>query len=403
MTELEIFSSNVIKTNKLGNLNIKTTIVFYDYPRCFICENNSKFYALLEMDTNDDGFGWNTCEVSLEDINKVNLGLNNVQSLFKNKKSYIIYFSRNDLIGDVKKVESFEGDNAIEGDLIVEGFCDMDEVFDYHNLQENARSNNFASISFILENSDSCKTGDFLNIIKYMRSFCSKLKSPLDLNNSFVNFQRGSSVVTFEFKKPNDLFDNDEEFKYADINNFANFLLADNPEEMFAEAKDKVCIKKFDRFLEETSKQDSLKPKLVIAMPNKPRVMAFNVGKKEQMPKNEIAKKTIDLFESKGYTEEEIVSRNGKLNGFLIGDKNKFIFKTQNDEIIRGSIDFSMISNNREFSINGSLYKAEFKITKIFYGKKEEKRIYKLIKLDEIAKKTAIETIDLLWLKNTYD
>ena len=136
MTELEILSSNVIKTNKLGNLNIKTTIVFYDYPRCFICENNSKFYALLEMDTNDDGFGWNTCEVSLEDINKVNLGLNNVQSLFKNKKSYIIYFSRNDLIGDVKKVESFEGDNAIEGDLIVEGFCDMDEVFDYHKRRE---------------------------------------------------------------------------------------------------------------------------------------------------------------------------------------------------------------------------------------------------------------------------
>ena len=140
MTELEIFSSNVIKTNKLGNLNIKATIVFYDYPRCFICENNSKFYALLEMDTNDDGFGWNTCEVSLEDINKVNLGVNNVQSLFKNKKSYIIYFSKNDLIGDVKEVESF--DEEITGHLIVEGFCDMDEVFNYHNLQENARSNN---------------------------------------------------------------------------------------------------------------------------------------------------------------------------------------------------------------------------------------------------------------------
>ena len=140
MTELEIFSSNVIKTNKLGNLTIKTTIVFYDYPRCFICENNSKFYALLEMDTNDDGFGWNTCEVSLEDINKVNLGLTSVQSLFKNKKSYIIYFSKNDLIGDVKEVESF--DEEITGHLIVEGFCDMDEVFNYHNLQENARSNN---------------------------------------------------------------------------------------------------------------------------------------------------------------------------------------------------------------------------------------------------------------------
>ena len=140
MIELEIFSSNVIKTNKLGNLTIKTTIVFYDYPRCFICENNSKFYALLEMDTNDDGFGWNTCEVSLEDINKVNLGLTSVQSLFKNKKSYIIYFSKNDLIGDVKEVESF--DEEITGHLIVEGFCDMDEVFNYHNLQENARSNN---------------------------------------------------------------------------------------------------------------------------------------------------------------------------------------------------------------------------------------------------------------------
>ena len=395
MIELEIFSSNVIKTNKLGNLTIKTTVVFYDYPRCFICENNSKFYALLEMDTNDDGFGWNTCEVSLEDINKVNLGVNNVQSLFRNKKSYVIYFSKNDLIGDVKEVETFEGDNAIEGDLIVEGFCDMDEIFDYHNLQENARLNNSASISFILENSDSCKTGDFLNIIKYMRSFCSKLKSPLDLNNSFVNFQRGSSVVTFEFKKPNDLLDKDEEFKYADINNFANFLLAENPEEMFAETEDKDCIKKFDKFLEETSKQDSLKPKLVVAMPNKQRVTAFNVGKEEQTPKNEIAKRTINLFESKRHTEEEIILRKGKLSGFLIGDKNKFIFKTQNNETINGSIDFSMISNDREFSINGSIYKAEIKITKIFNGEKEEKRIYKLIKLDEIEKKTTIETVAL--------
>ena len=51
--------------------------------------------------------------------------------------------------------------------------------------------------------------------------------------------------------------------------------------------------------------------------------------------------------------------------------------------------------NDREFSINGSIYKATFKITKFFNEAVEEKRIYKLIELDEIRKRTSIEKIDL--------
>ena len=395
MSELEVLSTNVINTDKLGKLLMKAVILFYDYPRCFICESNSKFYALLEMSLDEDEFGWNTCEVTLDDINEVNLGQKNIQSLFLNKKSFTIIFSKNSLIGQVSEVQSFEGDNAIEGDLILEDFCDMDEVFDYHNLQKNASLANSPSISFILENSNHCKTGDFLSIINYIRAFSSGLKKPLNLKDSFLSVQKGSTVITFEFKDDNTLLNGDDDFKFAEINNFANFLLADNPEEMFAEVENKKCIEKFDKFLEKTSQQDLLKPKLVVAMPNKQNVKSFGVGKDDKAPKKDLVKKTLDLFKIKTHIEEETITRHGILNGFLIGEKNKFIFKTNNNEIIKGSIDFSMINNDREFSINGSIYKATFKITKFFNEAVEEKRIYKLIELDEICKRTSIEKIDL--------
>ena len=395
MSELEVLSTNVINTDKLGKLLMKAVILFYDYPRCFICESNSKFYALLEMSLDEDEFGWNTCEVTLDDINEVNLGQKNIQSLFLNKKSFTIIFSKNSLIGQVSEVQSFEGENAIEGDLILEDFCDMDEVFDYHNLQKNASLANSPSISFILENSNHCKTGDFLSIINYIRAFSSGLKKPLNLKDSFLSVQKGSTVITFEFKDDNTLLNDDDDFKFAEINNFANFLLADNPEEMFAEVENKKCIEKFDKFLEKTSQQDLLKPKLVVAMPNKQNVKSFGVGKDDKAPKKDLVKKTLDLFKTKTHIEEETITRHGILNGFLIGEKNKFIFKTNNNEIIKGSIDFSMINNDREFSINGSIYKATFKITKFFNEAVEEKRIYKLIELDEIRKRTSIEKIDL--------
>ena len=124
MTELEMLERGKILTDVFGTLVIKTIIVEYDYPRCFIATNkDNRLFALLENDDSKENFGWNLTKIEPDDLNKVNQGGLNVQSLFLNKESYLLKYDATYDICRAQKVDRFEGKYEIKGDLKVKDFC----------------------------------------------------------------------------------------------------------------------------------------------------------------------------------------------------------------------------------------------------------------------------------------
>ena len=123
MKEIDILDLGIIPTDLLGDLHIKTIILVYEYPRCFIAKNDSgNLYALLENQDGEDDFGWNVTEINIEDLKCVNRGQKNIQSLFLDKKSYLLQFKSNSDVGKVIQVNEFSGKYSIEGNMIVKNF-----------------------------------------------------------------------------------------------------------------------------------------------------------------------------------------------------------------------------------------------------------------------------------------
>ena len=123
MTELEMLKNGKILTDVFGTLNIRNIILKYDYPRCFIATNrDNKLFALLENDDTPENFGWNLTKIELDDLNKVNQGKLNVQSLFLNKKSYLLKYDATMDICRVQKVDYFSGKYEIKGNMYIKNF-----------------------------------------------------------------------------------------------------------------------------------------------------------------------------------------------------------------------------------------------------------------------------------------
>lgn len=128
MNELDLLNSKMIPTDMLGSLTIMWTLVEYDYPKCFIVKSNNRhYYALIEIEDKPDKFGWAVNKVSMTDIDMVNKGEKNIQSLFRNTKSkYLLFFENNEEIGKVKEVFDFKDEYEIKGDLFVRNFMGLE-------------------------------------------------------------------------------------------------------------------------------------------------------------------------------------------------------------------------------------------------------------------------------------
>lgn len=123
MTELEMLEKGKILTDVFGTLNIRNVVLKYDYPRCFIATNkDNKLFALLENDDTLENFGWNLTKIELDDLNKVNQGELNIQSLFLNKESYLLKYDAKMDICRATKVDAFSGNYEIKGNMYIRNF-----------------------------------------------------------------------------------------------------------------------------------------------------------------------------------------------------------------------------------------------------------------------------------------
>ncbi len=388
MDELELLDSKIIPTDSIGNLNILCVLIDYDYPRCFIAKSdNNNLYALIENEEGIYKFGWNVSEVSLDDISKVNKSKKNIQSLFIGKKNnFILTFDKGDKIGRTVSVDKFEGIYEIKGNLFVQDFCDMDDLFDIHEIHKKSIQTGKSSISLVLEDTDCPNTGSILSWIKYIMEICKNLKNPLDINDSKLSVQKGSTVITFEFDNENNntLFNGDVETDRNNIgvNQLGNIFGANTPEAIITEEPEVKAIQKYSKMLEHLKKYTSSKPKVVLSVPQNDKTVSYKFNEINCDKKIDYANQAKHLAEDHFVSSNEDIEIKGILTGILTSrSKNQFTFKSVDNTIYNGLVDFTMLGSNSTFVINSCMYKAIINRTIIKKDNVEVKRTYKLMNL----------------------
>lgn len=395
MDEITMIESGHILTDLFGQLQIKVVILDYDYPRTFICSDlsNSHFYAFLENDDSVEHFGWLVSSVSLQDINSVNLGEKNLQSLFRNKDSYLIKGSTNSDICTVEHVNSFDEHNRIEGNLFITGFCDMDEVFDYHSLSMNAKTHKKSSISLIVEGENGQpRTGDIFKAIKNLQEMCKNLDNPIDISDSILSVQAASTVLTFSFdERPEGELPNISKYTNHDkINELGNFLSGLEPEELINDAggNSKKVLRKYLNFMTSINGTGDKMTKIVVASPSKEKAISFKFNNENLKQKKRIVNSACKILKTSLTVETKEINVLGMLTGILTGDDKRFSFvDSKTGNIYGGTVDFSLLSLGAPFIVKGGESVATIKVTTTKKDGGTIKESYRLMHIEQTPSK----------------
>lgn len=387
----DIVENGIIPVNLYGDFIIETSIIELDYPRCFIASNKGKYYAFLEIENSNDKYGWDVSEVSLEDINNVNTGLNNVQSLFINKNLFLLLFN-NSNVGSLTPVSSFEEKYSIKGDIYRKNFCDMDTLFDYHNFAAISKDENSNKVSIVLQNNKGCLTEVMIKLINYLNSIFKNLKNPLNIMNSELSVMKASTVVTFTFNdKDGTLFNDDNRLTPSSskgIAEFANILSSTNPASLLdnQDKKTEIALKKYGNLIKTFDKTNDVCPKIVVSTPEKSKPVSYDMSKNATKEKKAAVYSALSYLKEKSHTKKEIITKKGILTGVITTNGNYFSFISNDQTKYSGIVDFSIIGV-QEFDVKGSEYEATIENTKILSETGEQIReSNKLISLTFIKK-----------------
>lgn len=385
----DVFDKKYIETD-CGSFKFMCSIVSRDYPKCFICEKNNSYFAFLEIEDDDDFFGWNVTCVSEEDINLVNTGEKSVQSLFRDKKCYQLIFKDHINIGHFDEVDSFSGKYEILGDYFHPSFCDMDVIFDYHRIYKFAHEKKRNSLSVVLEKQDMCTTDVILKIISYIKSMCSNLDNSLNLLKTKFAVNHQSTVITFTFPENEGplLEENIAPIGTEGINELGNILSTDNADILSSiTSKRKIAIlSKYEKLIDVCSTSDNLRPKIVIGCSQKDHAISYSMQKQNTRAKRKAVKVAISSIKGKVLPIKEQVTCKGILTAIATATENSFTFRdTVNDVTYKGIVDFSMIGVD-SFDVNGTIYEAQIESIKSYLDGNILKASHKLLSLKPIRK-----------------
>lgn len=380
-----------IPVNGYGDFIIETSIIEIDYSRCFITSNAGDYYAFLEIENKDDLFGWNVTKVSLDDINDVNNGYKNIQSLFIDKPKYELLF-KNSSTGVLSKVDDFKEKYSIKGNIFKRNFCDMDSLFDYHQFALEARQENSNKVSVVLQNKKGCVTELIYKIINYISSICKNLSHPLDIMNSDFSVMHSSTVITFTFNDHDGpLLQGENKMTPSSsegISELGNMLSTSDTVSLLSEQNKKTekVLKKYDNLIKTFEKTNDTKPKIVVASPDRSKPISYDMSKRGTKEKKVAISKALQYIKNNSKTIKEPVSCRGILTGILTSSGNFFSFLANNNTKYSGSVDFKMIGLE-QFDVNGSIYDAEIeKITIVSETGDVIKESSKLVSLTFVKK-----------------
>lgn len=391
MDEITMIESGIILTDLFGQLQIKAVILDYDYPRAFITSDlsDSHYYAFLENDDAFEHFGWIVSPVDLHDINRVNLGEKNLQSLFLNRDSYLVKGSISSDICNVEQIPIFDGHNRIEGNLFIPGFCDMDEAFDYHSLSMNAKIHKTSSISLIVEGENGQpRTGDIFKAIKNLQELCKNLDNPIDINDSTLSVQAASTVLTFSFEERSEgeLPNISNYTNHDKINELGNFLSGMEPEELINDAgyKSKKVLKKYLNFMTSINGAGDKTSKIVVASPSKEKAVSFKFNADTLKQRKRIVNSACKILKTSMAVETKEILVSGMLTGILTGDDKRFSFvDSKTGYKYDGTVDFDLISSGVPFIVKGGESFATIKVTTTKKGEDTIKESYRLMRIEQ--------------------
>ena len=83
------------KLEHIGPLYLSDIILYYIYPRMFICENDSKEkFLLCEMSNRDDTDIWLSGKISEEEYGSIIKKEKSIQAIYRNKKDLFLILKK---------------------------------------------------------------------------------------------------------------------------------------------------------------------------------------------------------------------------------------------------------------------------------------------------------------------
>lgn len=77
----------LFKSELLGDLYINDILLYYEYPRCFVCKNEkSQEYLFYEVASNDRTDAWVVCGLSGTDLEDIKSKRCSIQDVYKRHK-----------------------------------------------------------------------------------------------------------------------------------------------------------------------------------------------------------------------------------------------------------------------------------------------------------------------------
>ena len=386
---VSIFSSRRIETSNFGVFIIRSVLIDYEYPRCFVASRDGDYFAFIECEDNDDLYGWTVAEVTLPQINDVNLGKKNIQSLFPREKCFEVLYYGNEMSAVKTDASPIEEKHVVSGNLYAKGFCDMDESFDYHSLQKDAKRDRNNSVSLIYEGDILATTGLVFRAINYLKDMFRNVKCPLDIMKSSFSTQRASTVVTFTFE--NDLTDPDLstvpnlEPPFSDsLRQFGNIMSSDDPLELINETSNpSKFLSKYKNMLRTVNGEKNLQPKVVVASSSFEKAKSFALGPEAKNEKGALFSEAEKLIKDKTVVEEKTDDYQGVLEGIFPSKNGRFIFQSINPtaDLFDGRVDVSLLDKIHSFIVKGAIYDARIKTITAFRDGKLQKESYVLLEL----------------------
>ena len=373
----DLFDKKTINVrNDSSSFEICAVLIEFEYPRCFITKRNSEYFVFMECEVDKKKVRWTVSKTDVDQILEVNLGHKNVQSLFGQDLFEISY----DFHDESANFELANPMHEIKGSFYSKNFADMDEVFDIHNLQRFSLEKNENSVSFVFEEQNEGSTSLILKSINYLKDFMRSLKNPLDILKTNLSVQRGSTVITFSCE--NDI--NKEcnltpSLKHLNNDSFVelNNILSSNDSLTLLSnsSSSKKTIQKYKGMVDTLKKEDSLKPKIVVAMCDFKKPNSYRMGAKTAKENKKMFDEAFKMIKSKTTIEEESIVVDGVLVGIYLTQKGTFSFKEFGGQkrSFSGIIDAKIKDKTDEFIVNGALYSATIvKIDSVVDGKIEK-------------------------------
>ena len=73
-----------LKVEPLGTLYIEDILLYYIYPRCFVCRNdNGNKYILYEIESSQHTDVWAVCNISESDLESIKSKKSSIQEIYR--------------------------------------------------------------------------------------------------------------------------------------------------------------------------------------------------------------------------------------------------------------------------------------------------------------------------------